>query len=157
MCCIPDMCHTCPSVANSELCEPEKKNYPVLRTLVPRPTSHRKWVGEPDYTAPSLATFRDTCLFSLFLPLAFQHLLSHLSTLPLSLATFLATFLATCLFSRRSFCLLSFCLTYPHSSIPHICHFFSTGTIFGSIFLHAKTRKSYQNRFRDKTAQIAKK
>ena len=45
---IPDMCHTCPSVANSELCEPEKKNYPVLRTLVPRPTSHRKWVGEPD-------------------------------------------------------------------------------------------------------------
>ena len=49
MCCIPDMCHTCPSVANSELCELEKKNYPVLRTLVPRPTSHRKWVGEPDY------------------------------------------------------------------------------------------------------------
>ena len=37
-------------------------------------------------------------------------------------------------------------------SIPHICHFFSTGTIFGSIFLHAKARKSYKNRFRDKTA-----
>ena len=36
--------------------------------------------------------------------------------------------------------------------IPHICHFFSTGTIFGSIFLHAKARKSYKNRFRDKTA-----
>ena len=29
--------------------------------------------------------------------------------------------------------------------IPHICHFFSTGTIFSSIFLHAKARKSYQN------------
>ena len=28
--------------------------------------------------------------------------------------------------------------------IPHICHFFSTGTIFGSIFLHAKARKSYK-------------
>ena len=36
--------------------------------------------------------------------------------------------------------------------IPHICHFFSTGTIFGSIFLHAKVRKSRQNTFRDKTA-----
>ena len=33
------MCHTCPSVADFELCEPVKKNYPVLRTLVPRPTS----------------------------------------------------------------------------------------------------------------------
>ena len=26
--------------------------------------------------------------------------------------------------------------------IPHICHFFSTYTIFGSIFFDAKTRKS---------------
>ena len=29
--------------------------------------------------------------------------------------------------------------------------FFSTGTIFGSIFLHTKARKSRQNRFRDRT------
>ena len=29
--------------------------------------------------------------------------------------------------------------------IPDICHFFSTDTIFGSIFLHAKVRKSRQN------------
>ena len=43
------MCHTCPSVADSDLCEPENKNSPLLKTLVPRPTSHRKWVGEPDY------------------------------------------------------------------------------------------------------------
>ena len=32
--------------------------------------------------------------------------------------------------------------------IPHICHFFSTYPIFGSIFLHAKARKSHQNGFR---------
>ena len=36
---------------------------------------------------------------------------------------------------------------YYHS-IPHICHFFSTYPIFGSIFLHAKARKSRQNGFR---------
>ena len=33
-------------------------------------------------------------------------------------------------------------------SIPHICHFYSTYPIFGSIFLHAKARKSRQNGFR---------
>ena len=33
-------------------------------------------------------------------------------------------------------------------NIPHICHFFSTYPIFGSIFLHAKARKSRQNGFR---------
>ena len=38
------------------------------------------------------------------------------------------------------------------SYIPDICHFFSTDTIFGSIFLHTKARKSRQNRFSDKTA-----
>ena len=32
--------------------------------------------------------------------------------------------------------------------IPHICHFFSTYPIFGSIFLHAKVRKLRQNGFR---------
>ena len=26
------MCHTCPSVADFELCEPVKKNYPLLKT-----------------------------------------------------------------------------------------------------------------------------
>ena len=30
-------------------------------------------------------------------------------------------------------------------SIPHICHFFSTYTIFGSISFHTKARKSRQN------------
>ena len=45
---------------------------------------------------------------------------------------------------------------YSVLTIPHICHFFSTGTTFGSIFLHAKTHKLYQNRFRDKIAQIAR-
>ena len=69
-------------------------------------------------------------LFSLFLPLSFQHPLSHLSTLPLSLATFLATFLATCLFSRRSFCLLSFCLTCPHSSLLFFFPCSKTGTFW---------------------------
>ena len=44
---IPDMCHTFPSVANFVLCRPEKENSPLWKTLVPRPTSHRKWVGEP--------------------------------------------------------------------------------------------------------------
>jgi len=34
-----------------------------------------------------------------------------------------------------------------HMITPHICHFFSTYPIFGSIFLHAKARKSRQNRF----------
>ena len=43
------MCHTFPSVADFELCKPEKKNSLLLKTLVPRPTSHRKWVGEPVY------------------------------------------------------------------------------------------------------------
>ena len=38
------------------------------------------------------------------------------------------------------------------TSIPDICYFFSTYPIFGSIFLHAKARKSYKNRFRYKTA-----
>ena len=37
-------------------------------------------------------------------------------------------------------------------SIPDICLFFSTSTIFGSIFLHTKGRKLRQNRFCDKTA-----
>ena len=37
-------------------------------------------------------------------------------------------------------------------AIPHICPFFSTDKIFGPIFLHAKARKSRQNRFRDKMA-----
>ena len=46
---IPDMCHTFPSVANFVLCRPEKENSQLLKTLVPRPTSHRKWVGEPVY------------------------------------------------------------------------------------------------------------
>ena len=37
-----------------------------------------------------------------------------------------------------------------HSLIPHICHFFSTGTIFGSNFLHTIARKSRQNDFATK-------
>ena len=36
---VPDWCHTSPSITNSELCEPEKKNSPLLKTLVPRPIS----------------------------------------------------------------------------------------------------------------------
>ena len=36
----------------------------------------------------------------------------------------------------------------PPVPIPHICHFFSTYPIFGSIFLHAKAHKSRQNGFR---------
>ena len=39
-----------------------------------------------------------------------------------------------------------------NTTIPHICHFFSTEAIFGSIFLHTKVRKSRQNRFSDKSA-----
>ena len=39
-------------------------------------------------------------------------------------------------------------LTHIHD----ICPFFSTDTIFGSIFLHTKVRKSHQNRFSDKSA-----
>ena len=41
----------------------------------------------------------------------------------------------------------SFQISMPRF-IPHICHFFSTYPIFGSIFLHAKARKSRQNGFR---------
>ena len=37
-------------------------------------------------------------------------------------------------------------------TIPHICHFFSTEAIFGSIFLHTKVCKSRQNRFRNESA-----
>ena len=36
--------------------------------------------------------------------------------------------------------------------ITHICHFFSTYSIFGSIFLHTKAHKSRQNRFCNETA-----
>ena len=43
-------------------------------------------------------------------------------------------------------------IDFSDASIPDICLFFSTSTIFGSIFLHTKERKSQQNRFRDKTA-----
>ena len=39
------MCHTCPSVADFELCEPVKKNYPLLKTLVSRLTSIRSQAG----------------------------------------------------------------------------------------------------------------
>ena len=35
---------------------------------------------------------------------------------------------------------------------PDICHFFSTNVLLGSIFLHMKARKLWQNKFRDKTA-----
>ena len=38
-------------------------------------------------------------------------------------------------------------LKWRHLVIPHICNFFSTSPIFGSICLHAKARKSYQNDF----------
>ena len=41
---------------------------------------------------------------------------------------------------------------FNHMPIRDICPFFSTNTIFGLIFLHAKTRKLWQNWFRDKTA-----
>ena len=39
------MCHTSPSVADFELCKPEKKNYPLLKTLVSRLTSRRSQAG----------------------------------------------------------------------------------------------------------------
>ena len=50
---VPDWCHTSPSITNSELCEHEKKNSPLLKTLVPRPIScgsgsgtlTSEWVG----------------------------------------------------------------------------------------------------------------
>ena len=45
---VPDWCHTSPSITNSELCEPEKKNSPLLKTLVPRPISCGSLVGDPD-------------------------------------------------------------------------------------------------------------
>ena len=48
-------------------------------------------------------------------------------------------------------------LSYRLISIPDICHFFSTDTIFGSIFLHAKACESHQNRLRDKTKLIKNK
>ena len=37
---------------------------------------------------------------------------------------------------------------------PDICHFFSANVLLGSIFLHIKARKLWQNKFRDKTAWI---
>ena len=40
------------------------------------------------------------------------------------------------------------------SYIPHICNFFSTYTFFGSIFFHAKARKSRQNRLRKKQRKV---
>ena len=42
---IPDWCHTSPSKTNFELCEPEKKNSPLLKTLVPQPTSCGSGLG----------------------------------------------------------------------------------------------------------------
>ena len=47
MCCNPVLCKISPSEAYFELWKPEKKNYPLLRALDPRPTSQRKWGGEP--------------------------------------------------------------------------------------------------------------
>ena len=41
---------------------------------------------------------------------------------------------------------------FNHMPIRDICPFFSSNTIFGLIFLHAKKRKLWQNWFRDKTA-----
>ena len=37
---------------------------------------------------------------------------------------------------------------------PYSCHFFSTNVLLGSIFLHVKARKLWQNKVRDKTAWI---
>ena len=45
ICRILDMCHTSPSVADFELCEPVNKNYPLLKTLVSRLTSTRSQAG----------------------------------------------------------------------------------------------------------------
>ena len=39
------MCHTFPSIANFELCEPVENNYPLLKTLVSRLTSKRSQAG----------------------------------------------------------------------------------------------------------------
>ena len=43
-----------------------------------------------------------------------------------------------------------------NTCIPHICHFFSTGTIFGPNFLHAIARKSRQNDFVTKQRKLQK-
>ena len=45
ICRILDICHTSPSVADFELCEPVNKNYPLLKTLVSRLTSTRSQAG----------------------------------------------------------------------------------------------------------------
>ena len=42
---IPDICPSFPSVANFELCEPVKKKYPLLKTLVSRLTFQRSQAG----------------------------------------------------------------------------------------------------------------
>ena len=47
------MCHTCPSVADFELCEPAKKNYPLLKTLVSRLTSIRSQAGNLSRPRPA--------------------------------------------------------------------------------------------------------
>ena len=47
------MCHTCPSVADFELCEPVKKNYPLLKTLVSRLTSIRSQAGDLSMQYPA--------------------------------------------------------------------------------------------------------
>ena len=41
--------------------------------------------------------------------------------------------------------------------IPHICHFFSTGTIFGYIFLHIIARKSQKTIMRQNSENRQKK
>ena len=35
---VPDWCHSSLSITNFVLCEPEKKNYPLIKTLVSRLT-----------------------------------------------------------------------------------------------------------------------
>ena len=41
----PDWCNTSPSRTNFELCEPEKKNSLLLKTLVPQPNSCGSGLG----------------------------------------------------------------------------------------------------------------
>ena len=45
--------------------------------------------------------------------------------------------------------------SYSMGTIPDICHFFSTDTIFGSPFRHAKARNSRQSSINRKKYEIA--
>ena len=86
------MCHTSPSVADFELCEPEKKNSPVLRTLVSRLTSTRSQAGNLSTLVPAPTLQREKIQLLQELEAATSSNVGSLGFSPLCSCTFLGSY-----------------------------------------------------------------